>query len=290
MTTKSKVGIGAVAIISTLMVALFVSRWYQPTNYKGMYCNDLTTVMASASSRQADVDWQVRNSSNEVAWYGMDSYITSSSHYTAIADYNLRARRKGIKSIGFIYSSTGCLTAFDNFQKSQTNDSCKFSQVASEIEQYASGGNRPLFYSTLRTWCNYSQTNNIESVCYQGWPTQTDVDTIVRYTTRTFLHCYRPNPSASDFWGYTNGRLKLFQNTWTKYHPTDTTAKYNIVIIYSDEAAFSGTYFKTHAWDDAHALFTTGFNLYAPSAMKNRILIGGRQIFTSKLAKVTKPS
>lgn len=287
MTNGQKIAVATAAIVSTTLVMLLVSPWYQPTGYRGMYCNDLSTVMATAASRQADIDWQKRQGDNEVAWYGMDSYLTA-SHYAAVADYNLRARRAGIKSIGFIYSSTASLSAFDAFQRSQTNDSCRFSQVASEIEQYQAGADRAKFYTALRTWYNYAQANRIESVCYQGWPTQQDCDSIVKYTTRTFLHAYRPTMTASDIFGYTKGRLTLLAASWAKLHPSDST-RYNVVIIYSDEAAFQGPYFSTHTWDEGHALYTTGFNLYATPEIKKRILIGGRQIFTSKLAKVTKP-
>lgn len=290
MTNGQKISVAAAAIVSTALVMLLVTIWYQPTGYKGMYCNDLSTVMASAASRSADIAWQKRQGNNEVQFYDMDGYIVSPTHYANIADYNLRARRAGIKTIGFIFSDTTSLKHLERYNRSQVNDSCKFSQVSTEIEQYQNGGaKRTYFYAALKFGYEFCKRLGIEFDCYQGWNTRQDADSITKYTTRLLLHAYRPTMTASDLFGYTKGRLTDFALAWDATHKKDTTSKYNVVIIYSDEAAFQGTYFLTHTWDEGHALYTTGFNLYASTDIKKRILIGGRQIFTSKLAKITRP-
>jgi hypothetical protein len=282
--------VATITIGAILAIYVLVNKWYQPTGYKGMYCNDITVVMPTAASRQADIEWQKRQASSEVAFYGMDSYIVSTSHWSNIADYNLRARRAGIKGIGFIFSDTISLKYLERFNKAQVNDSCKFSQVATEIEQYQNNGAKRLyFYGALRFGGAFCKRLSLEFVCYQGWPTRQDCDSIVKYTTRTFLHSYRPTMTASDIFGYTKGRLNDYALAWDATHKIDSTSQYNVVIIYSDEDVFQGNYFKTHTWDEGHALYTTGFNLYAPAKIKQRIKIGGRQIFTSKLAKVTRP-
>jgi len=291
-----------VAVASLLTVVVYFTA--VKTNHKGFYDNGLTSIIGNPVLEDSLANWHVRNGDNTVDEYGIDILFSSQSNYSKVANFNLKLRRLGIKDLGYVYStSSGVTSKLDAFHKwlkvnrPNNYDSCKFSSVISEIEQYHADGNtvRPIFYAALRDvskWC-LDQKPVVSRKCYQGWPTPQDCDTIVKYTDQVYIHCYVSSSqiaSGPAQYQYMNGRLTNYANSQDKLYPSNADMKVNAVPIYSVEVnQFSWIYFLTHSWDEPLPLLVKHVNLYGSPLQKKRIFFGGRQIFVSKDGRLAKP-
>lgn len=288
MTRNHKITTGVIAVLATVATLVYINR---PTGHKGFYDNDMGSYLGIAAREDAQIAWHVKNGDNSIAGYGFGDRITSTSKWSQIANYIRKCRRKGI-DVGFIYSSTSTLSSLDAYQKAQTSDSTKFRFIVSEIEPYNTGDYAG-FYKTLRAFSDWAvkQSPRIERCVYMGWPSAECWDSIMSNSDRTYIHCYLPSTrmSGSAQYSYLKSRLNTQANIIARKQASNTSFKYNDVVIYSNESDFYGTYFATHTWDQPFSDLQTYFNASADSIVKKRIQLGGRQIFKSSLGMQIRP-
>lgn len=288
MKRNHKIITGVLAVAATIatLATVYLKR---PTGHRGFYDNDMSSYLGITAKEDAQIAWHVKNGDNSIAGYGFGDRITSTSKWPVISNYIRKCKRKGI-DIGFIYSSTSTLSSFTTYQAAQSTDSTKFKFVVSEIEPYNSG-DYVTFNTTCRAFYNQAQKNKVESDIYMGWPSAAGWDSITSFSDRTYLHCYIPSDrmSGSGQYSYMKSRLNTIAGIIAKKYAGNTAFKYNVVVIYSNESNFGGTYFKTHTWDQPFTDLQNYFNASADSIVKKRILLGGRQIFKSSLGMVIRP-
>lgn len=288
MTTKQKLLTGLFAVAAAVATIFYVSK---PTGFKGFYDNDMGSYLGIPAAEDKQIAWHVKNGDNSIAGYGFGDRITTSSGRSKIATYIRKCKRKGIK-VGFIYSSTYTLPYLDIYQKAQTSDSTKFDFIASEIEPYNSG-DYATFYTCIREFSNWAkkQTPRVERVIYMGWPHAQAWDSIITNSDRTYLHAYlQPDRmTGAGIRGYTKGRTGVIANIVNTKYAGNPSIKYNIVIIFSCETSFSYNYFKTNSWDKPFNDYQSYFNSNATTVEKNRLTLGGRQIFKSSIGMQLKP-
>lgn len=281
----------SVAALATV-ITLFV--WYQPSGVKGFYDNDLSGHIANAAVRQAQADWYKQQGANAVDIYGADSYLGSFTNNANMSDYILRLRRAGVKSIGYVYSSTGSMARLKAYQAAQVSDSMKFSRVVMEEEPYNTGL-YPKFYSDLAAWDAYADANKMEHDIYIGWPSQAAIDTIVKHQCRIFVHAYGQFDKYSNvgswIYGYSKTRFGMIADASKRLNvpPPNTISLYSVENPDSSKTQFGFKYFKTHPFGDAYSSYLSYFSVNASSQIKSGIVNGGYQIFTSSMAKAARP-
>lgn len=280
MTTRNKLITAALAVTATVATYFYVSK---PTGFKGFYDNDMSSYLGIPAKEDAQIAWHVKNGDNSIAGYGFGDRVGSSTSRPKIANYIRKCKRKGIR-VGFIYSSTSTLADLDYYQRTQTSDSTKFDFVVSEIEPYNSGDYAG-FYKTIRAFSDWAkkQSPRVERCIYMGWPSAEAWDSIITNSDRTYLHAYlQPDRmTGAGIRGYTKGRTGVIANIVNAKYASNTSIKYNIVLIFSNEPSFSYNYFKTNSWDKPFTDFVSYYNSNATTTEKNRLVFGGRQIFKS---------
>lgn len=292
MTTKQKFLAGALAVAAAVGTYLYIG---QPTGYKGFYDNQLSSYFGNVALEEAQLAWHVKNGDNAISQYGYDSKVTSTSNWPKMARYIKSARKKGIKTFGVPYSNTKCLPHIEAYNKAQPNDSSRINMVKSEIEPYNSSNKDSAykaFYKTIAevdTWAQ--KVGKMETAVYMGWPTPECWDSIITHTDRLFLHAYvQPSTmTGAGIRGYTKSRTGVIANIVNAKYASNTSFKYNIVVIFSTEPSFSYSYFQNNTWDKPFADFSSYFNSYATTTEKNRIRWGGRCVFVSSYGKQARP-
>lgn len=285
----------AVAVVVTT-VTVYV--FYSPTGNRAVYGNKVSTYITTEQGRKSEVAWLVKQGFNTYAGYGMSSYIKSNPAW--VQDFVLKCRRAGIADVGFIYGyESTVLTDLDKYQKNCPNDSMKFSHVVSEIEQYQSDGDRPKFYKTIRLVSDWCLANKVKRYIYQGWPNQIDVDSIVKYSDRTYLHAYGVYSNYSDvgswIYGYSKSRMASYATSVVKIHGDTSTYQYSIMMLYSCEnpdqtrTQFGYKYFLTSTVENLHQKFLTYNTIHMPSTVKKRVQISGSVLFVEDQYKKIKP-
>lgn len=292
MRTKHKIITGVVAVAATAGTYLYISQPIShPTGHKGFYDNDLSSYLGIPAKEDAQIAWHVKNGDNSVSIYGLGNLINSSANYPKIASYIRKCKRKGI-DVGFIYSSTGTLNGLNSYQSSQSTDSTKFKLVVAELEPYNTGDYAG-FYTTIRAFSNWAlkQSPKVERAIYIGWETAAALDSIITNSDRTYIHAYlQPaQMTGAGIRGYTKGRTGTIAGIVNTKYASNPTFKYNIVILFSCEPTFSYTYFQSHSWDQPFTDYVNYYNTVATTTEKNRLVLGGRQIFVSKYGLQIKP-
>ena len=268
------------AVVATLMVKFGVRE-----GVKGFYMNDYSVYSVTAATRQANADWQKRQGANLAALYGASGSLTSPSGKPILADVIYRSRKAGVQSQGFPYSTSSSVVTSLNSYNSSVSDSSKFDFVVSEIEPYNTGDYSG-FYTTLRTVNNWCATKGVQSCVYMGWPSDACWDTIVRNSSRIFLHCYKTSTTMSGDaqYGYTKGRQSVIAAKCKALNK-----KISIVIIYSSEPSFSYTYFQANSWSKPYSDYLSYYSTHATADMKAYLTQDGWMNFVSKYAKQIKP-
>lgn len=291
--TNKPIAASAAISIVAVTISLFV-KFGVTSGYKGMYLNEMTSWISPSSARTQNAIWVQAQGMNAVDVYGMDSYLANSANWNRVAESNLMMRQRGVKDIGFVYSSEGSIRLLDAFNKAQKNDSCKFSSLTSEIEQYNTG-KRTEFYSAIKAAHAYAKANGLVSKVYQGWPSPADVDSIVKYSDMTLLHCYISSSkysSGSYIYGYMSSRLSVFADASSRIRPG---RPYPVIALASCEPARDGnpeygwTYFKTNSWDSFFSRLSSYASANAPAKVKSNISFAGSQIFVKEFARQLKP-
>lgn len=279
--TIGKVGVTLAAALAVTLVVRFGIK----EGVKGHYMNDYSVYSATAATRQANADWLKRQGANLDALYGVSGALTSTSGRPILADVILRNRKAGVRSNGFPYSTASSVTSSLNAYNKAVVDSSKFDFVISEIEPYNTGDYAG-FYTTLRTVNNWCKTSGIQSCVYMGWPSDACWDTIVRNSSRIFLHCYKSSTTMSGDaqYGYTKGRQGVIAAKCKALNK-----KISIVIIYSSEPAFSYTYFQSNTWSKPYSDYLSYYSTHATADMKAYLTQDGWMNFVSKYAKQIKP-
>mgnify|MGYP003520642632 CR=1 FL=1 len=270
----------AILVVTTLMLKFGVKE-----GVKGFYMNDYSVYSQSANSRQANADWQKRQGVNLAALYGAAGSLTSTSGKPILADVIYRSRKAGVRSNGFPYSTSSSVVNSLNSYNSSVTDSSKFDFVVSEIEPYNTGDYAG-FYTTLRTVNTWCGTKGVQSCVYMGWPSEACWDTIVRNATRIFLHCYKSSTTMSGDaqYGYVKGRMGVIAAKCKALNK-----KISIVIIHSNEPAFSYTYFQNNTWARPYNDYLSYYSTHATSDMKQFLTQDGYMDFVSKYGKQIKP-
>ena len=284
---------GAVLSVVAAALSIFV-KFGVTSGYKGMYLNEMASWISPETARLQNAIWGQAQGRNAVDVYGMDSYLSNSANWARVAESNLMMRQKGVRDIGFVYSNASSIPRLDAFNKAQKNDSCKFSSLTSEIEQYNTG-DRQGFYNSIKTASAYAKSNGLVSKVYQGWPSQADVDTIVKYSDMILLHCYISSSrysSGSYIYGYMSSRLGMIADASSRIRPG---RPYPVIALASCEPARDGnpeygwTYFKTNSWDSFFSRLSSYASANAPAKVKSNISFAGSQIFVKEFARQLKP-
>ena len=90
--------------------------------------------------------------------------------------------------------------------------------------------------------------------------------------------------SGKAIYDYIQGRLSLIATEAKKIGKI-----YPVSIIFSSEASFGGTYFKTNPWLKPYQLLMPEYDKRATAAMRSNIIMDGAYFFVSKTSKVSKP-
>lgn len=293
VTNKPVLVVALASAVTAATISLFV-KFGVTSGYKGMYLNEMASWISPGSARSQNAIWVQAQGRNAVDVYGMDSYLSNNANWARVSEANLMMRQRGVKDIGFVYSSQNSISRLDSFNKAQKNDSCKFSSLTSEIEQYNTG-KLAEFYSAIKAASAYAKANGLVTKVYQGWPSQADVDSIVKYSDITLLHCYISSSkynSGSYIYGYMSSRLAMYADASSRIRPG---RPYPIVALASCEPARDGnpeygwTYFRTNSWDSFFERLVSYASVNAPSKVKSNVSFAGNQIFVKEFARQLKP-
>ena len=270
---------------------------FRETGNKGLYDNGVSGFITTNEKRQARANWVARQGFNQYACYGMSEYMKTNPSW--VADFITKLRANGIPDIGFIYSKSSSVTGtLDTYQRNQISETTKFSFIVSEIEQYNTGLVTE-FYNIIKITSNYALVNNLTRCIYQGWPSQADMNKIVKYSDRMFLHAYGRYDLKADVgkwaFSYQSGRFNQIHKAIDLLTGDAGTTKYSVQTIFSTEnpdttkTQFGAKYFKRNTWEEPYSLFIGGWNSAATAAMKRRITIAGSVLFVGGQAIKIKP-
>lgn len=289
-----KAGAAIAGAVATLTVSVWLYLNFSPVNYAGMYGNYPATYIYTEAGQKEEVTWLKKNNINSFVSYRLASVIKNST--AVVRNFALMLRRNGITQFGVAYSDASIIPLVDTYNKSCTNDSMKINILFTEYEQYQSGQSRPFFYSLIRQVGNYCKANHITHIPYQGWPSQTDMDSIRVNSSAVALHCYRRHDLTTyvggDAYGYLSTRLSMAAQANVN---TRSIEKFPVLIIYSVEnpdstkTQFGAKYFKENAFNGVHTALRTTYATRATTLMKDNIILGGYQIFVEDQAKKIKP-
>lgn len=251
----------------------------------GWYNNTLKPLLSSNYGK-ADLDWMIKNKQNPTGW-DLNTFYDNSSLLgnSKFPQFVLNAYNAKIK-VGIPFSADSEVNQAINYNKTQTDSRKRISHIVSEIEDYGNGNATPAEFKTLME-NNYIKAKGagIRFGCYNGWSKQYAM--IVKNTDFLLLHCYIPSSSMGDgkkIYDYLASRLTAYANEAKAQGKV-----YPVSIIYSSEAEFGGTYFKTNAWTKPHELFLAYYATKATANMKSNIIIDGCYQFVTKTGKVSKP-
>lgn len=280
MRTKHKVAVTSTVIGVFASVGAYFG--YLSSNVRGFYNNgdNFSTVI----KRDSCVDWNKRQGNNSVAFYNVSTPITGSP--ANVADLNIKLRRKGITEIGFPYGSANGVDRVGKYNAS-VKDSARFSFLITEIETYGPNAvPSEVLFSGLRKADSLAKAQKLKRASYIGWQSQSELDSIVKYCDRIYVHCYRPSDKVdgASQYGYVASRLATIAAIAARYGKV-----VEIVIIYSCETEFYYTYFTAHSWDDPLVAFKNYYLTHATIQMQKQLKITGRMIFVSDIAKTIKP-
>lgn len=285
--------IGKAFVASAIIVAAAI--WFIPKGMVGFYNNSLTSVLSSASSRQVMADWFKKQGANAIDIYGADSYIGSAANNTIMADYILRLRRDGIKSVGFVYSSTASMAKLKAYNDAQKSDSTKFSRIVMEEEPYNTG-NYTKFYSDLAYCSKFAKDNNLEHDVYIGWENNQALDSLSnpKFGVRIYVHAYGQYDKQVNvgawIYGYQKSRLAVIASCAAKYKtPVNIITLLSVENPNQSKTQFGYKYFLTNTWVTPQQSYLAYFNMNATTEMKQYLVQGGVQIFPSDQAKLTRP-
>jgi hypothetical protein len=277
MTSKiniAKTLTAAAAIAGVILWAKFGVK----TGVKGFYVNDYATTTAPVQAT-----WLKKQGANLAALYHVTSDLTLNRTKVATTLYTLR--KAGVQSIGYPYGSANNVTAtLANYNKAVT-DSSKFDFVVSEIEPYNTG-DYASFYTTLRAVNTFAGVNNLQSCVYMGWPSEACWDTIVRNSSRIFLHCYRSSTAMSggSQFGYINTRMSVIAAK-----AKAAKKKISIVVIYSAELTFAQNWFRSNTWQSTYESYLLYYTLHASPDVLQWTTQDGWMIFATSYAKISRP-
>lgn len=267
--------------VKTVSVNNGMSGWY----------NNTLKPLLSSNYGKADLDWMIKNKQNPTGWdlntfYDNSSLLGNSKFPQCVLNaYNAKIK------VGIPFSADSEVNQAINYNRAQTDSRKRISHIVSEIEDYGNGNATPAQFKTLME-NNYIKAKGagIRFGCYNGWTKQWDM--VVKNTDFLLLHCYIPSANMSSgkkLYDYLCGS----SNT-DRLPKIATAAKalgkiYPVSIIYSSEAAYGQTFFKTNAWTKAHELFLEYYATKATANMKSNIIIDGCYQFVTKTGKVSKP-
>jgi len=251
----------------------------------GHYNNTLKNLLAT-NNGAADLDWMVRNKIDTQGWDSCTFYdngtLLGKSNFPTFV---LNAYNKKIKC-GIPWSSDSEVNQAINYNKAQTDTRKKLTHLVSELEDYGSGNVTPTQFKALLE-NNYLKASaaGLKFGVYNGWTKQWDV--VVKNSDFLLLHCYISSTnmaSGKAIYDYIQGRLSLIATEAKKIGKI-----YPVSIIFSSEASFGGTYFKTNPWLKPYQLLMPEYDKRATAAMRSNIIMDGAYFFVSKTSKVSKP-
>lgn len=291
---RKSTGIKVAAGVTVGAVLAIVGYFYQPTGIQAFYDNDLKNHIETNEVRAAQIAWLEKNHCNALDIYGADSYIGTTAHDNNMAAYLDSLEAHGIKSKGFVYSSTSAISKLRNFQNKYRMQS-RFTRVVMEEEPYNTG-NYAKFYADLQAWDKFLDSMKMEHDIYVGWETQAAFDSMVVHGCRIYIHAYGKYDTYSNvgawIYGYCKTRFNMIADTHRRFPLLPKTNEITLLSCENPDPSktqFGYKYFTTHDWWTPQGSFLTYWTLNASSALKAAFINGGSMIFVTQQAKQIKP-
>jgi len=246
-----------------------------PNNsYSGVYIDDFSNWFKTTDSIIDFVSWYKQNGLNAGSEYELQSILSKSKNYNAIATFNHILRKNGATYVTAIGGdSNDIIKYYIPFNKTQSDTTKRFNYFNLENEFWNSGNDTwAQWLANLKSLTRLGRTQSpvVKTEAYIGWPTgAAEYSGMVQYADRLLVHDYYTTPS----WGYIRTRLDslgLAAIAQKKIEP--------IIIIF--DVDISNTYFESNNFTDAYQIIVNSYDTTNMSG-KNGIQLIGYQIFAS---------
>lgn len=268
-----------ILLLLFLICSIVASAQY-PT-YRGMYLNNLTSIIGNTTNENQVLRYAVDSGYNAMTIYDLPA-INWTTQSNTLAAFFSKLRTAGITSIAGVVENTNTANNIKAYNNSRTNASEKFNVINVEFEFWSTTSISNMYCGPYLTPGGYTcdtagafkyyktllaQVTSIAHSCgatseiYVGWFNQGQAQQMFNLVDRILVHAYRTSPA--DVFAYTQTRLSYL-----------AVAPVTIGIIFSNESIFMGPWLLSNAQLDAWKKYLSDYNSSTAAWKSNVNLIG----------------